>query len=1179
MSSLDNIFTKFLYLLNASFDGGSSLDETEFLSKILKREDIIKILTRQDLNLKLRTELIKFYRMLYIDIIIDKNKEIFYNSLIIKPIIIESDFGDRLNNKDYYKLISEIVNVKDSSTYENLDYALFMFEFQNFTKFLENYNDLNDDKIWKYIEHGLILPSFVILNKFMTLLPKLKGNDFIFFYELVFHILILKRYLIEHKKIISKKPLLKKSLTTNTKSDKINSSLSFINLELIDQQYETLKEDIINISKSSFDVFNYDLMIKYLDKHFFSFVFRPISKSLKDYFSKESEKKIDFYSSNQLNEFDKKTQSILIYYNNLKINFQESVFVSTLSEINTNKNSLYRKQLFEFFLFLIKEENLSSKYQGEILYPLLKLLQYDTAHSQKELFDLVSRNMINFENLVNIVVDSLINMVFITCNPSAMSIDEDYLKSLNIIKILKYLCEEHNPNFQRILFNKIMFKFQINNNLSTLGFFEFMLTVVEKIIVFAKWDVNFETEEKSITYFYDFFFVIIELLIEMIQGTDKSNLETLIEKKEGFDSPILKLSLKYFMKILFNDKNNSPIFYEIRNDLLNFIMSFIEEKNCPEKLKKMISDIIKPNYVVRSMVNTMKKLYLIFKKSEDKNYEFEPKDFKKVYFDKSMINFFTGMFNTDDNFSSDNVEFKFSNRLFQYMKLISEDGNEEAKNIINMIKTISESEISAFYNKKNRDNYRGNEEYTLSDTLLEIYFSIKFFDDITSKVYVNVDNKTVIVIFTKNPKIKFLSVNTRKEFLENVSRENQATKLKGLIEVSEYFYDEIMYNYEKTKSFHLFKLLNSFQYIYLEIFMFILNLLLNIFLLSIYEKDYQDNKNTQSMVYIKYFEILLTLIHGLIIICWFSTKFFLYKKIDEKKYALLNNVEVDKLNNFQKIKIIISYSILSRNEVTMFIWNFVLGSIALSEIKFYWLFCIQLICVINLSTTLKNILFSITNRYKQLLLTFLCVVLANYEFSSIAFFYLSYREHCDFFTYEIETPEHHPGFIMENRCQSLIYCFLTHIDLGIRSDGGIGFFIPIVSFKKQSTDLIYELLYITLFFIIIVIILFAALLGIVIDTNTELNEESYEILKDKLDKCFICGGERNDIEKDGEKFEDHVNFEHDIYSYADYMIGFKFVDPQECNAVNSFVFDEYNNKSIAWIPKSKQKKEESNEEH
>ena len=193
MSSLNNIFTKFLYLLNASFDGESSLDETEFLSKILKREDIIKILTRQDLNLKLRTELIKFYRMLYIDIIIDKNKEIFYNSLIIKPIIIESDFGSRLNNKDYYKLISEIVNVKDSSTYENLDYALFMFEFQNFTKFLENYNDLNDDKIWKYIEHGLILPSFVILNKFMTLLPKLKGKDFIFFYELVFHILILKR--------------------------------------------------------------------------------------------------------------------------------------------------------------------------------------------------------------------------------------------------------------------------------------------------------------------------------------------------------------------------------------------------------------------------------------------------------------------------------------------------------------------------------------------------------------------------------------------------------------------------------------------------------------------------------------------------------------------------------------------------------------------------------------------------------------------------------------------------------------------------------------------------------------------------------------------------------------------------------------------------------------------------
>ena len=254
----------------------------------------------------------------------------------------------------------------------------------------------------------------------------------------------------------------------------------------------------------------------------------------------------------------------------------------------------------------------------------------------------------------------------------------------------------------------------------------------------------------------------------------------------------------------------------------------------------------------------------------------------------------------------------------------------------------------------------------------------------------------------------------------------------------------------------------------------------------------------------------------------------------------------------------------------MFIWNFVLGSIALSEIKFNWLFCIQLMCVINLSTTLKNILFSITNRYKKLLLTFLCLLVANYEFSSIAFFYLSVSEHSDFFTFEIETPEHHPGFTMENRCQTLIYCFLTHLDI-VRSDDGIRSFIPLETFKKNA-DFIYELLYITLFFFIILIIALPAVLGILIDTNEELNEESYQIFKDKLDICFICGGERNDIEKDGEKFDDHVNFEHDIYSYADYMIGLKFVDPQECNAVNSYVFDEYNNKSIAWIPKSKHKK-------
>ena len=61
-------------------------------------------------------------------------------------------------------------------------------------------------------------------------------------------------------------------------------------------------------------------------------------------------------------------------------------------------------------------------------------------------------------------------------------------------------------------------------------------------------------------------------------------------------------------------------------------------------------------------------------------------------------------------------------------------------------------------------------------------------------------------------------------------------------------------------------------------------------------------------------------------------------------------------------------------------------------------------------------------------------------------------------------------------------------------------------------------------------------------------------------------GNRDEMEKTNINFENHISNDHDIYSYADYMIGLKFADPQECNAVNSYALDLFLKKSIAWIP-------------
>ena len=90
--------------------------------------------------------------------------------------------------------------------------------------------------------------------------------------------------------------------------------------------------------------------------------------------------------------------------------------------------------------------------------------------------------------------------------------------------------------------------------------------------------------------------------------------------------------------------------------------------------------------------------------------------------------------------------------------------------------------------------------------------------------------------------------------------------------------------------------------------------------------------------------------------------------------------------------------------------------------------------------------------------------------------------------------------------------------------------------------------------------------GSIIDTFAELREKSQEDFNDMKNVCFICNGTRNDIEKKGEEFEEHCNNVHSIWIYLEYMIGLKFVDPQETNAINSFVIEQLNEKKISWFP-------------
>jgi hypothetical protein len=155
---------------------------------------------------------------------------------------------------------------------------------------------------------------------------------------------------------------------------------------------------------------------------------------------------------------------------------------------------------------------------------------------------------------------------------------------------------------------------------------------------------------------------------------------------------------------------------------------------------------------------------------------------------------------------------------------------------------------------------------------------------------------------------------------------------------------------------------------------------------------------------------------------------------------------------------------------------------------------------------------------------------------------------------------------MENTCGTLIYCLVFQLDYGSRVDGNIGELLPKRNYNTDTPYYIARFFHNFLNFALIWLILFSILFGIVIDTFAELREESQRVELDMKNVCFICGSKKDDLEKENINFYNHTQHDHYIWQYAEYIIGLKYVDPQETNAVNSYVIDMVSQKKISWFP-------------
>ena len=191
------LFTKFIKIINYLFDGNSTLNELDFLQTIFTKNQLPILLQDLTLYLPLRIELLKFFRIAYIDAMINPSQVKDY-----VDIFITDSNGSSDNNTQNFVFFQDLLKVKDKDLDMNIDSSVLNFELKNFAEIVKlGGAGLKKKKIVYYFEEGIILPLHVFINKYISIIYNLDGRQYIKLYEIVLHFLEMKKFILEQNDI------------------------------------------------------------------------------------------------------------------------------------------------------------------------------------------------------------------------------------------------------------------------------------------------------------------------------------------------------------------------------------------------------------------------------------------------------------------------------------------------------------------------------------------------------------------------------------------------------------------------------------------------------------------------------------------------------------------------------------------------------------------------------------------------------------------------------------------------------------------------------------------------------------------------------------------------------------------------------------------------------------------
>ena len=1341
------IFLIFITLVNNVFNFA---DETErkTTSMIIPIDKMISCLQNHRLSLPLRSQVIKYLRKSLIDLVYDDKNDTSYANAIINcddklgaiktnPLISNFQYPTKLLTfKKDLLMISKLNKTKTKSLFDTKAFSVLMYELTNIKSFIEKIKSSNNsDDIYSmqyYFENAIIIPSVCFLRKCFCVIHTFTGEEVLNVYDLIANLLNAKLMIIQTRKNFWEENEEEDESENKNKYNikGYNEQCSMINGEFLrnDSLKAKTESDYHKIQTKRFSPYDYTALYQIVNEHFYSMIKdTPLTNTAEDFdcgsginsIKGIKKEESENYNINNKNDIERRLIRAYLLYKNRKesISDDNSCLFSCLHEICLEFETNFRNLLISLLIYNGKKLNNIEIYARASYFLLFKLLSLQTTETQSDVISLLGgaeSEKLGFINEFSTHLFKRIMMLFIdNSNPQDKCMNVDYIISYNLIKIFKFLCEEHNNFFQGRLIKGVMYKYaktlndatspiktiektlddfdKENDNTKMIKFFDFMLHCLTKIILLSKWEhIERKDEQCTNEYLYDLFAAILELLIEIIQGNkpeflskignaeinDKSDSLIDIDTSESNDSLIEAAQNDSFQKfvenisdMLFRDDVDNELVYQIRNQLMQFFIAILEEKNCNEKMQKFIIKHLNLNKVISSISTVMKSYYIQKQGGDDDNSGIEGKisinNYKTGYgvtkfednytkmdnetnrkrkmsalsiynndnsiknntiknnnafaalaakarisamkFNHELYNYFTDEYFQSSDFSKSN-EFQLANIFYRYIKLISvQNKSDEATGLINKVTKISEKDALKRFNSFSKESnsikssHKSiapinliNENVTNFDSaFIEKFYIIKFFESITETVEVRTGDSSSInqtVIFTVLPEMIYLSEGTKIEFVNNVNRDSETTKKNDLVRHIEYFQKEIKY-YQKRQGF-LTKFFSRIDFTYIQIFVYLYALALNLFMLFTLSGDTrmtpieEDERRRLRMLSVdrnkrdlgskevdalitsiinesidewaEYYNIItyiFVVINGFFISLWIVFRMPLYYRLDKIKYMETHKItDKTQLTTLNKIRIALYDTIYVRDYITTLIYLFIVSLIGAILTRGEIAYPFLLLAIVNLNPTLKNIVLGIKLKYLELILTFLLAFIIMFVYSNLGFYFFN-----DNFN---DTMGGHE----DNYCASLVFCFMSTLDYGLRNRGGVGDLMTRISFKRNTGRYMGRFFYDVTFFLLIVIIMIDMVFGIIIESFQELCNEDQKHENDKKSHCFICHVNRATVEKNRHNFNEHREKTHNLWNYVNYMISLKFADLHDLNAINSYAREKMDNKNISWLP-------------